>query len=262
MNAAVSQIIAAIIRTDNDFVRKTGKIMKNSYIALDLEMTGLNPKLDKIIEIGAVKVMEGKIEDTFEAFVEPGRQLPEEVIRLTGITNEMLKTARAPKEICPHLYKFLDGFVLLGHGLRFDYSFLKKYAINLDIEYEAEGIDTLARKLLTGVESNRLSDLCVHFGIEHRAHRALSDALAAHELYQRFLKGFFSEENKSLFEPVKLNYSVKKEWPATKPQMEHLQTLLDYHNLRSEYEIASMTKNEISRYTDQIILRYGRMKNK
>ncbi len=238
--------------------------MINSYIALDLEMTGLNPKLDKIIEIGAVKVIGGKIEDTFEALVEPGRQLSEDVIRLTGITNEMLEDARAPKEICPLLYKFLDGFVLLGHGLRFDYSFLKKYAVNMEIPYETEGIDTLklARKLLTGAESNRLPDLCVYFGIPHRAHRALSDALAAHELYQRFLKDFFSEENKSCFEPVKLNYVIKKEQPATKRQMENIQALLDFHGLCSEYEIASMTKNEISRYTDKIILRYGRKKNK
>lgn len=238
--------------------------MVNSYIALDLEMTGLNPKLDKMIEIGAVKVIDGKIEDTFESLVDPGRQLSDDIIRLTGITNEMLKDAKAPQEVCPPLYGFLDGFVLLGHGLQFDYSFLKKYAVNADILYEADGIDTLklARKLLAGTESNRLSDLCVYFGIEHRAHRALSDALAAHKLYQRFLRDFYNEENKSSFEPVKLNYTVKKEQPATKRQMENLQALLDFHGLRSEYEITLMTKNEISRYTDKIILRYGRMKNK
>lgn len=238
--------------------------MVNSYIALDLEMTGLNPKLDKIIEIGAVKVIDGKIVDTFESFINPGRWLLDDIVRLTGITNEMLEDAKSPKEVCLPLYRFLNGFVLLGHGLQFDYSFLKKYAVNEDISYEAEGIDTLrlARKFLTETESNRLSDLCAHFGIEHRAHRALSDALAAHKLYQRFLKDFYNEENRSGFEPIKLNYTVKKEQPATKRQMENLQALLNYHGLCSEYEIAYMTRNEISRYTDKIILQYGRMKNK
>lgn len=238
--------------------------MVNSYIALDLEMTGLNPKLDKMIEIGAVKVIDGKIEDTFETFVDPGRRLSDDVTRLTGITNGMLKDAKAPQEVCPPLYKFLNGFVLLGHGLQFDYSFLKKYAVNADIPYEADGIDTLklARKLLTGAKSNRLSDLCAYFGIEHRAHRALSDAFAAHELYQRLLQDFYSEESKRYFQPAKLNYAVKKEQPATKRQIENLQGLLNFHGLRSEYEVALMTKNEISRYTDKIILQYGRMKNK
>ncbi len=238
--------------------------MVNSYIALDLEMTGLNPKLDKMIEIGAVQVINGKIENVFESLINPGRPLSEEIIRLTGITNEMLKKAKTQEEICPKLYEFLEGFVLLGHGLRFDYSFLKKYAVNADIWYEAEGIDTLklARKFMAGTESNRLSDLCTYFGIKHRAHRALSDALSAHELYQRFLGDFYNEENKDCFRPVKLSYAVKKEQPATKRQMDNLQTLLGFHGLCPEYEITSMTKNEISRYTDKIILQYGRMKCK
>ena len=71
--------------------------MTDTYICIDLETTGLNPKTDKIIEIGAVKVIGGVVKDTFSAFVNPGRLLEERVSELTGITNAQLENANAPR---------------------------------------------------------------------------------------------------------------------------------------------------------------------
>ena len=77
--------------------------MTNSYISIDLETTGLNPKLDKIIEIGGVKVLDGKVTDTFSTFVNPGMKLKERVVELTGIRDEMLTDAPTMDEVLPGL---------------------------------------------------------------------------------------------------------------------------------------------------------------
>ena len=105
------------------------KMIKN-YVALDLETTGLNPKLDKIIEIGAVKVLDGQKADTFSTFVNPGRTLEKRVTELTGITDDTLKDAPVIEEVLPQLLVFLGELPLLGHNILFDFSFLKKAAAN------------------------------------------------------------------------------------------------------------------------------------
>ena len=169
--------------------------MTEEYTALDLETTGLNPKKDKIIEIGAVKVREGRIMDSFQCFVNPWRKLGEETRLLTGIDDGMLQDAPGIEEVLEPLIDFIGEDVLVGHRILFDYSFVKKAAVNRSLVFEKEGIDTLklARKLLPDLESRKLGDLCNYYGIAHRAHRALADAEASSGLYQNwqncFIKG-------------------------------------------------------------------------
>ena len=76
------------------------------FTAIDTETTGLNPKLDRIIEIGAVKVRDGKITDRFESLINPGRKLDERIVQLTGITQEDLKIAPDIAEVLPSLLSF------------------------------------------------------------------------------------------------------------------------------------------------------------
>lgn len=231
--------------------------MLDTYVALDLETTGVNPKRDKIIEIGAVKVVAGEITDTFSSFVNPGRRLEERITELTGIRDEMLSDAPTITEILPEILSFTEGAVLVGHRILFDYSFLKKEAVNHKQNFERNGIDTLkiARKRLPLLESRKLEFLCGYFQICHEAHRALADALAASELYWKLaqLKGEESD-----FTPEILNFKVKKEVPATKPQKERLYKLLVKHKITIDEQIESLTKNEASRITDQILATYGR----
>lgn len=229
------------------------------YLCVDLETTGLNPKLDKIIEIGAVKVMGGRITDTFAAFVYPGIALPQQTAALTGITEEHLKGAPAIREILPEFLAFAGGLPLLGHKILFDYSFLKRAAVNMGLPFERSGVDTLklSRKYLPELPGRRLTDLCGHFKIPLRAHRALEDAKATHFLYQKLCEEFRSEENAEEFLPAPLIYKVKKEGPATKPQKERLERLLKEHGLTPDYEIEMLTKNEASRLIDRILAAYG-----
>lgn len=233
--------------------------MTDTYTVLDLETTGLNPKYEKIIEIGAVKVRDGKIAGQFQTLVNPGRILEERVCELTGISNEMLKDAPESGMVIEPLLDFIGEDVLVGHRILFDYSFVKKEAVNQKIVFEKKGIDTLklARRFLPALESRKLEYLCTYYGITHTAHRALSDAQATAELYQQ-LAGLFYETDKKAFCPVQLIYQVKKETPVTKPQKERLYKLLDKHKITIGYEIDKLTRSEADRIIDRILAEYGR----
>ena len=228
-----------------------------NFICLDLETTGLNPKKDRIIEIGAVKVREGEITDTFQCLIDPRQVLTDRVENLTGISSLELTGKPTIQEVLPQLKEFLEEDVLLGHRVLFDYSFLKRVYTNEKIPFERKGIDTLklARKFVTDCESKKLESLCQHYGISHQAHRALGDALATVELYKKLVEQYYQKE---AFEPIPLEFKVKKESPITKAQKERLTLLSAKYHLIPEQEISSMTRNEASRYLDQIYATYGR----
>lgn len=227
------------------------------FVCIDLETTGLNPKKDRIIEIGAVKIRNGNITDTFEQLINPKQVLEERIEVLTGITSKELEDQPVIRKVLPALQDFLEEDVLVGHRILFDYSFLKRVFTNEKIPFERKGIDTLklARRFVKESESKRLEALCQYYGIQYRAHRALEDARATVEVYQRLLEEYYEEEE---FAPKPLLFKVKKESPITKAQKERLTLLLDKYHLESKYEITSMTRNEASRYMDQILAAYGR----
>lgn len=235
--------------------------MIKDYVCLDLETTGLNPKVDKIIEIGAVKVKNGEIVDTFQSFVNPGRLLEERIIELTGICDRDLENAPSIEEVLPIFLEFSENLCLLGHSVLFDYSFMKKAVVNFDKQnkYEREGVDTLkiARKYLASLESRKLSSLCAYYKIEQKAHRALEDAMATHELYLKLVEQFYKENEKD-FLPQKLIYNVKRESPITKAQKERLSKLITLHKIDYLYDLDCLTRNEASRIIDQILSTYGR----
>lgn len=229
----------------------------DTYVSLDLETTGLNPKQDRVIEIGAVKVVEGRTTSTYQTYINPGRSLNDKVSELTGITNEMLKGAPEINDVIHELLEFIGDHILVGHQLLFDYAFVKRAAVNNKLAFEKNGIDTLklARILLPDIESKRLGYLCQYYQIPHSPHRALGDAQATSDLFLRLSDQYYNEED---FKPVTLVYRVKKEAPITKPQKERLYKLVDKHKIVIEYEIDKLTRNEASRITDRILSVYGR----
>ncbi|MBD5458672.1 MAG: 3'-5' exonuclease [Lachnospiraceae bacterium] len=233
--------------------------MIDSYVSLDLETTGLNPKQDKIIEIGMVKVCAGEITAQMETFVNPGRALEQRITELTGIIDEQLEDAPDIAEVLPEMFDFIGDNVLLGHSVLFDYSFVKKAAVNQRLVFEKKGIDTLslARTFLPELKSRGLAFLCEHFGIEHSAHRALPDAKATSALYHRLAELFY-QGNEAVFEPVPLVYQVKREIPITIPQKEQLYKLIDRHKLKVDYQVEKLTRNEASRIMAQLLAEYGR----
>lgn len=238
-----------------------GKSMKmvDSYVSIDLETTGLNPKRDKIIEIGAVKVIDGVKKESFSTFVNPARKMDRTIIDLTGIRDEDLADAPYIDSILPELMEFLEDLPLLGHSILFDYSFIKKAAVDNKLSFEKSGIDTLkiARKFLADLEHRNLDYLCNYYEIPHNAHRALADAVATEELYRRLSDKFLDTED-SLFLPSPLIFRVKRDTPATKQQKERLYKLLVQHKITLEADVEHLTRSEASRFIDRILAEYGR----
>lgn len=232
--------------------------MTDSYVCLDLETTGLEPKKDKIIEIGAIRVEKGQVTDRLETFVNPDRKLEDRIMELTGIRNEQLIDAPYIKDILPEFLDFVKDSVLLGHSILFDYAFIKREAVNERISFERKGIDTLkiARKFLPELESRSLVFLCRHFGIVHSAHRALADAEATHALYGKLAELYYEGHEKD-FEPHQLKYRVKRETLVTVSQKEQLYKLIDKHKITVEYNVEKLTRSEASRIINQILEEYG-----
>lgn len=231
-----------------------------SYVSIDLETTGLNPKTDKIIEIGAVRVIDGERRETFAALINPGRKLEPQIVELTGLSDEDLADAPYIEEILPDALDFIGDLPLLGHSVLFDFSFLKKAAVNSRMVFEKQAVDTLkiARKYLADLEHRNLDYLCGHYQIPHHAHRALADAEATVLLYERLAEQFYSEED-ALFHPQPLNFKVKRDTPAAKAQKERLYRLTEQHKISLDLEIEKLTKSEASRCIDKILAQYGRL---
>lgn len=231
--------------------------MIKKYIAIDLETTGLRAKEDRIIEIGAIKVVDGKEVEIFETFINPGRKISDHITSVTGITDDMVKDAPYIETEIGKLVDFIGDLPLLGHNLMFDYSFIKRAATNKSISFEKEGIDTLklARKYLTDIESKKLDFLCKHFGIEDKNHhRAVNDARAAYLLYNLLCEKY----DAGLDNAIQLHYKTKKETPITPKQVAFLTDLIHKHNIEVDYDISKLSKNEASRNIDKILSTYGR----
>ncbi len=228
---------------------------------IDMEMTGLNPRTEKIIEIGAGKIRDGKLVETWNCLLSPGRKLEEQTIQITGITDDMLLGCPVFGEVMEDLLHFLGDDVLLGHNVIFDYSFLKKAVLNEQPKgsrFERLGIDTLkiARRFFAGEQKKTLEALCAYYGIEYHAHRALDDALATYRLYEKMWENHY-EQGPDVFEAKPLVYQVKKESPVMEKQIVQIRKILDAHKIDCPYELEKMTKNEASRYIDKLRNRYG-----
>ena len=159
------------------------------YVVFDIETTGLDTYNDRIIEIGAVKVVDGEITEVFEELINPGFPIPYNITRITGIDDMLVADAHYPGVVFTLFNDFIkDVDFIIGHNAkRFDYPFLesefKRNAIRLN---EVNCKDTIweARRKLRRVKGYSLKALCQEFGIVNQnAHRALSDVYATHELF-------------------------------------------------------------------------------
>lgn len=233
--------------------------MINTYVAIDLETTGIDPVKDEILEIGALKVVDGVVVDTYKTFLKVSCDISPYIVELTGITKAMSETGITEEQAIKEITQFCEGFVLLGHNIKFDYSFLKVKADKYKLYISNQAVDTLkiARKKLKELESRSLSFLCTHFNIPPKvSHRAFDDAESTMKIYTIFLEMFADEAE--LFEAFELKYKPKKESPITPAQKRYLTDLLEYHGLTME-NIETLTKSQASKEIDGIIRQYGRI---
>ena len=151
------------------------------FAAVDLELTGLNPRSDEIIEIGVVRCTPEQVIERWSTLVRPQRMPSLRIQRITGITPEMLADAPYFEEVEPKLRSLLEGAGLIGHNVGFDQSFLD--AVEVHATHPATDTLLLAQIIDPAARSHRLGDLCAEYRIElDQAHRALADAEASRRL--------------------------------------------------------------------------------
>lgn len=235
--------------------------MIKDYVAFDLETTGLNVETDCIIEIGALKVRNGKVVERFMEFLKPEKPISPMISNITGITNEMVLHARDTDDIIRDFIAFCENDVLVGHNIMFDYKFMKKYANNHGFTFEKSGIDTLkiSRKCLCQLDSKSLGALCDYYHIDNpAAHRAYFDALSTAKIYH-MLAHDFEKDNEKLFQPGQLQFKQKKVQPCTQKQVEYLKALYAHHGLSITCDFCEITRSDASKLIDKLISEYGRM---
>lgn len=165
------------------------------FVVFDLETTGLNNNpltgnMDSIIEIGAVRIRGGEVVEKFSTFVACHKKLSEEIVSLTGISDEMLEGAPEIGDAIVDFYKFCNGSPMVGHNVMFDYKFVSHYGEKEDVRFDVKLYDTLTiaqRELhLSNYKLNTLAD---YYGVTFRHHRAFDDALATAKIFIELIRG-------------------------------------------------------------------------
>ncbi len=164
--------------------------LQDTYVVFDIETTGFSPEVNKIIEIGAVKVSEGKIVDRFSAFVNPEEPIPYRIEELTHISDDMVMDAPTIDVVLPEFLQFCSECIMVAHNADFDMSFIKKKALDLEIEFNPTYIDTVAlsRFLLPSLNRFKLDTVAKAVGVVlGNHHRAVDDAACTAEIFVKFI---------------------------------------------------------------------------
>lgn len=231
--------------------------MLSNYVVVDLEMTGLSSFRDKIIEIGAVKVADGAVSGEYQVLVNPNVPLEKKIIEITGITEEMISGKPFVGEILQDFFHFIGDYPIIGHNLRFDYSFLMQAAYDNNMtEYVNRqwfGIDTLkiARTCLDKECSKTLESLVDMFQIkDDNHHRALNDAAVTKEVYENLCRLYENEGR--VFKPEEMFCKPRKDRKPSKREIQYVEKLINRLGIETDVDIFCMTQSELSRYADKL----------
>ena len=173
-----------------DIFQQETKSFPGSYVVFDLETTGFDANTDEIIEFGACKVVNGRIDEIFSTFVKPTKHIPSEITTLTGITDDMVKDAPTINYILPDFYKFCYGSTMVAHNIAFDISFIYAAAKKLSFNFDNQLMDTLemSRKKLPGLKNYKLGTVVQKLNVVlDNAHRAVNDATATAKVFIKLM---------------------------------------------------------------------------
>lgn len=200
-----------------------GQSLQDTFVVFDIETTGLSKENDKITEIGAVKVENGMITERFSTFVNPERQLSDEIVKLTNITDDMLKDAPKIDTVLPEFLKFCGNSVLVAHNASFDVGFIRNNAKALHMpSVDNTVLDTLelSRTLLPELKKHKLDIVAEHLGVSLEGHhRAVNDAEATAEIFVKLIamlkqKGLTNVDEINAFSSKTVNYNKLKYYHA------------------------------------------------
>ncbi len=217
--------------------------LESDFVVFDIETTGLKSGSDRITEIGAVKVSGGEVTGRWSAFVNPGMPIPEKIVSLTGITDEMVADAPSIEEILPEFLAFCQGAVLVAHNAQFDTGFIKYDAKRLGLNYNFASLDTmtLARALYPELKNHRLDTLTkYHNVVLENHHRAVNDAKATADV---FVKMIAELKDKGIVKLSDLNKKFDIRMTAKRTKSYHIILLAkNLIGIRHLYEIVSASQ--------------------
>ena len=168
-----------------------GQTLDHTCVVFDIETTGFSPIKNRIIEIGAVRVTDGKIVDKFSTFVNPEVPIPYDIEQLTSINDGMVISAPTIEEVLPEFLAFCEGAVMVAHNASFDISFIKENARRQGLTFQPTVLDTvsLARVLLPNLNRFKLDTVAKELKISlENHHRAVDDAGATAEIFVKFIE--------------------------------------------------------------------------
>lgn len=179
-----------------DDTSKPDDLKNNVFVCFDIETTGLNNnpamgKMDKIIELGAVKLVNGEIVEKFSSFIACNERLSKEIIELTGIKDADLVGAPEVDKVLADFFKFTDGAILVGHNVGFDYRFVSYYGEQHGYMFDKKQYDTLtlAQQVLRGKLPNyKLNSVADYYGFDFNHHRAYEDAHVTAKVFIELVK--------------------------------------------------------------------------
>lgn len=197
-------------------INSMGQNFNDTFVVFDLETTGFSAEVDRIIEIGAVKIKNGEIVDNFSKFVNPKIPIPFRIEKLTGINDSMVMEAEPIEKILPEFLEFCGDAVMVAHNAGFDTSFIINNAERLGIKYDPTIMDTvlLAQFVIPNLHNYKLDTLCKHLAVSlENHHRAVDDAQATAYIYLKMVKML---EERDIFGLDKLNEAGKLDDEAIK----------------------------------------------
>ncbi len=208
-----------------------------SIVALDIETTGLDPDKDAILEIGAVRFTDRRVEGEYSTLIHPGRPIPPFITHLTGITDQMVIHSPPIKDVVSDLAEFVGDAPILGHNIRFDLSFLRRHRI---LKHN-DSVDTyeMAAVLLPSAGRYNLGALAQSLGVLLPAtHRALDDARATRGLYLRLYEEAMQLPLNLLVEIMRLGDGIDwgGEWPLRQVLRARTQEISSQRQVRHAYE--------------------------
>lgn len=223
-----------------------GQSIKDEFVVLDIETTGLSAEKDRITEIGGVRIKEGKITGEFNSFVNPGIPIPENITKLTGITDDMVSDAGDITEVLPEFLEFAGNAVIVAHNALFDMGFIKINAQHMGINISNPVLDTLqlCRQLFPELGRYRLNILAKHLGVKlDNHHRAVNDARATAGILIKCLEILQSKNNICTIDDIQALYDNTGDYKNAKTY-HGIILAKNYTGLKNLYKIISSSHLE------------------
>ncbi len=241
--------------------------LDTKYCVLDIETTGLSFRTEKITELGAVIYKNGEIIDQFECFVNPEKPIPYEVVKVTNITDEMVKDAETIEQVLPKFLEFIGDSVIVAHNADFDVGFLKYFAEQQGLKLENTYIDTLrlARNLFPDYKKYKLGIIAENLGIKvDVAHRALDDVITLVKVFKVMIEMLQNNGVKRLddidkIESGKADFKKLKSYHAiilakNYVGLKNLYKLISISHLHYFYKKPLILKSIYKQYSEGLIL--------